>query len=337
MLDFSKNIIDETVLKNLFQLARNRNVEALRDAMFKGEKINFTENRSVLHVALRNRSNKAIVVSGVNVMNEVNKVLDKMKAFTNRVRSGEWLGYSGKRITDIVNIGIGGSDLGPLMVTEALKPYGRDGPLQVHFVSNVDGTHIAEVLRKVNHETVLFVIASKTFTTQETLMNAMSAKQWFVERAQNTDHVAKHFVALSTNEEKVVAFGIDKDNMFEFWDWVGGRYSLWSSIGLTIALYIGFDNFESLLSGAHFMDEHFRTAPIEENIPFILALIGIWYNNFYGAETQAILPYDQVKAFFCLIETISINLNKIFDLFLSIYIVLLHISNKVIWNQMVNL
>ena len=266
LIDYSKNLIDENVLKLLFQLARNRNVEGLRDSMFKGDPINFTENRSVLHIALRNRSNKGIVVNGVNVMTEVNNILDRMKAFTNEVRSGKWLGYTGKRITDVVNIGIGGSDLGPLMVTEALKPYGRDGPLKVHFVSNVDGTHIAEVLRKVDHETTLFIIASKTFTTQETLMNAISAKQWFIERAQNEEHVALHFAALSTNEEKVVAFGINRENMFGFWDWVGGRYSLWSAIGLSIALYIGFENFEKLLEGAFFIDEHFRTTPLESNV-----------------------------------------------------------------------
>lgn len=266
LIDYSKNLIDDQVLKLLFQLARNRDVEGLRDAMFKGEKINFTEDRSVLHIALRNRSKRGIVVNGMNVMNEVSKVLDQMKIFTNKVRSGEWLGYTGKRITDVVNIGIGGSDLGPLMVTEALRPYGRDGPIKVHFVSNVDGTHVSEVLRKVNAETTLFIIASKTFTTQETLMNALSAKQWFVESAQNVEYVALHFVALSTNEEKVVEFGIDRENMFGFWDWVGGRYSLWSAIGLSICLFIGFENFEKLLEGAFFMDEHFRTTPLEENV-----------------------------------------------------------------------
>lgn len=293
LIDFSKNLIDQNILSALFELARERKVEENRDRMFRGDKINFTENRSVLHIALRNRSNRPIMLSGVNVMTEVNRVLEKMKAFVNTVRSGEWRGYTNKTITDVVNIGIGGSDLGPLMVTEALKPYGHTGPLKVHFVSNVDGTHLAEVLRKLNPETTLFIIASKTFTTQETIMNALSAKQWFIENAQNQEHVAKHFVALSTNEAKVVEFGIDKRNMFEFWDWVGGRYSLWSAIGLSIALYIGFDNFEKLLDGAHFMDEHFRTAPLENNIPVILALIGIWYNNFHGSETQAILPYDQ--------------------------------------------
>lgn len=261
--------------------------------MFKGDKINFTEIRSVLHTALRNRANRPIILNGVNITNDVNEVLAKMKAFCEQVRSGKWVGYTGKAVSDVVNIGIGGSDLGPLMVTEALKPYGNSGPLKVHFVSNVDGTHLAEVLRKVNPETTLFIIASKTFTTQETLMNAISAKQWFVEHAQNPDHVAKHFVALSTNEEKVTEFGIDKKNMFGFWDWVGGRYSLWSAIGLSIALYIGFENFERLLDGAFFVDEHFRNTPLEQNVPVLMALIGIWYSNFYGSETHAILPYDQ--------------------------------------------
>lgn len=247
----------------------------------------------MLHTALRNRANRPIILNGVNITNDVNEVLAKMKVFCEQVRSGKWLGYTGKAVSDVVNIGIGGSDLGPLMVTEALKPYGNTGPLKAHFVSNVDGTHLAEVLRKVHPETTLFIIASKTFTTQETLMNALSAKQWFVERAQNPDHVAKHFVALSTNEEKVTEFGIDKKNMFGFWDWVGGRYSLWSAIGLSIALYIGFENFEKLLDGAFFVDEHFRNTPLEKNVPVLMALIGIWYSNFHGAETHAILPYDQ--------------------------------------------
>lgn len=293
LFDFSKNIINQEILHGLFKLARERKVEEHRDRLFRGDRVNFTENRSVLHIALRNRGNTPILLDGVNVMTEVNAVLDKMKAFVNTVRSGEWKGYTGKSMTDVVNIGIGGSDLGPLMVTEALKPYGNNGPLRVHFVSNVDGTHLAEVLRKVNAETTLFIIASKTFTTQETLMNALSAKQWFVEHAQNHEHVAKHFVALSTNEEKVVEFGIDKRNMFGFWDWVGGRYSLWSAIGLSIALYVGFENFEKLLEGAFIADQHFRTTPLEHNIPVILALVGVWYINFFGAETQAILPYDQ--------------------------------------------
>ena len=293
LFDLSKNLINEEILAALIALARERKVEEHRDRLFAGERVNFTEQRSVLHVALRNRSNTPILLNGVNVMNDVNGVLDKMRAFVQRVRAGEWLGYTGKPMSDVVNIGIGGSDLGPLMVTEALKPYGVNGPLRVHFVSNVDGTHLAEVLRKLNPETTLFVIASKTFTTQETLMNAISAKQWFIEAALEHDHVAKHFVALSTNTEKVVAFGIDASNMFGFWDWVGGRYSLWSAIGLTIALYIGFEQFERLLEGAHHVDKHFTSTPLEQNIPALLALIGIWYSNFYGSETQAILPYDQ--------------------------------------------
>lgn len=293
LFDFSKNIINEEILQALLKLAKDRKVEDHRDRTLSGKRVNFSEDRSVLHTALRNRSGKPIVLDGVNVMSEVDMVLKRMKIFCEAVRSGKWLGYTNKPISDIVNIGIGGSDLGPLMVTEALKPYGNDGPLKCHFVSNVDGTHIAEVLRKVNPETTMFIIASKTFTTQETLMNAQSAKQWFVEKAQNKDHVAKHFVALSTNEEKVTEFGIDKANMFGFWDWVGGRYSLWSAIGLSIALFIGFDNFEKLLEGAFFMDEHFRETPLEKNLPVLMAVIGIWYNNFYGAETHAILPYDQ--------------------------------------------
>lgn len=291
LFDFSKNLINEEIMKSLYQLCRDRKVEEHRDRLFNCEKVNFTEKRAVLHVALRNRSNTPFNVDGKNVMDDVNNVLGRMKVFVDTVRSGKWLGYTGKAMTDVVNIGIGGSDLGPLMVTEALKPYG--GKLNCHFVSNVDGTHIAEVLKKVNPETTLFIIASKTFTTQETLMNAGSAKMWFLEHAKDIGHVAKHFAALSTNETKVVDFGIDKNNMFGFWDWVGGRYSLWSAIGLTIALYVGFENFEGLLSGAHFVDNHFRTTPLEENVPVQMALIGLWYNNFYGSETQAILPYDQ--------------------------------------------
>jgi glucose-6-phosphate isomerase len=260
--------------------------------MFAGEKINNTENRAVLHVALRNRSNKAIKVDGEDIMPKINAVLLKMKKFCEEVRSGSWKGYSGKAITDIVNIGIGGSDLGPYMVTEALKPYGKKG-LHVHFVSNVDGTHIAETLKKVKPESTLFIIASKTFTTQETLTNADSAKKWFLETAKDQKAVAKHFVALSTNVKECTAFGIDSKNMFEFWDWVGGRYSLWSAIGLSIAVYIGFENFEELLTGAHEIDEHFRHTAFEKNIPVILALLGVWYNNFYQADSHAILPYDQ--------------------------------------------
>lgn len=293
LFDFSKNLINEEIMNALFKLCRDRRVEEHRDRLFNCEKVNFTEKRAVLHSALRNRSNKPCSLDGQNITDDVNAVLERMKVFVNSVRSGEWKGYTNKAITDVVNIGIGGSDLGPLMVTEALKPYGSDGPLNVHFVSNVDGTHIAEVLKKVNAETTLFVIASKTFTTQETLMNAMSAKLWFLESAKEEAHVAKHFAALSTNETKVVAFGIDKNNMFGFWDWVGGRYSLWSAIGMTIALYVGFDNFEKLLEGAHQVDNHFRDTPLEQNVPVIMALIGVWYNNFYGSETQAILPYDQ--------------------------------------------
>lgn len=275
----------------LFYLARARHVEQFRDAMFNGERINMTENRAVLHIALRNRSNRPIMVDGNNVMGDVNRVLAQMRAFSDKVRGGEWLGYTGKPITDVINIGIGGSDLGPLMVTEALKHYAGD--LKVHFISNVDGTHAAEVLKKLNPETALFIIASKTFTTQETITNATSAKLWFLQHAKEQAHVAKHFVALSTNAPKCQEFGIDAANMFEFWDWVGGRYSLWSAIGLTIACFIGMDHFESLLSGAHFMDEHFRTAPLEQNIPVILALLGIWYRNYFGAESYTLLPYDQ--------------------------------------------
>lgn len=291
LVDYSKNRITDETLALLIALAEEAKVSEAIEAMFKGDKINSTEKRSVLHVALRNRSNTPILSDGADVMPEVNAVLAKMKAFCAKVRGGEWKGYSGKSITDVVNIGIGGSDLGPLMVTEALKPYG--GALQVHFVSNVDGTHIAETLKKVNPETTLFIIASKTFTTQETITNANSAKTWFLQKAPDAAAVAKHFVALSTNAKEVAAFGIDTENMFEFWDWVGGRYSLWSAIGLSIALYIGFDQFEALLSGAHAMDNHFRSTPFSKNIPVLLALIGIWYNNFFEAESHAILPYDQ--------------------------------------------
>ncbi|XP_070574390.1 glucose-6-phosphate isomerase-like [Ptychodera flava] len=291
LLDYSKNLINEEVLGMLIQLAKERGIEKARERLFCGEKINFTENRAVLHIALRNRSNKPILVDGQDVMPNVNAVLQQMREFTQSVRSGEWKGYTGKSITDVVNVGIGGSDLGPVMVTEALKPYADK--LQVHFVSNIDGTHLAETLKKLNPETTLFIVASKTFTTQETITNATSAKNWFLESAKDPSTVAKHFVALSTNAEKVEAFGIDKKNMFVFWDWVGGRYSLWSAIGLSIALYIGMDNFEALLAGGHFMDNHFRTAPLEANIPVILAMLGVWYSNFFGAETQALLPYDQ--------------------------------------------
>lgn len=292
LLDYSKNLINTEVMAMLVELAKSRGVEGARDKMFSGEKINFTEGRAVLHVALRNRSNSPIMVGGSDVMPEVNKVLEKMKGFCHKVRSGEWKGYTGKSITDVVNVGIGGSDLGPLMVTEALKPYSKDGP-RVWFVSNIDGTHIAKTLAELNAETTLFIVASKTFTTQETITNAESAKEWFLKTAKDPAAVAKHFVALSTNAPKVKDFGIDTNNMFEFWDWVGGRYSLWSAIGLSIALHIGYDNFEKLLSGAHWMDNHFRTAPLEKNAPVLLALLGIWYINYFQAETHAMLPYDQ--------------------------------------------
>jgi glucose-6-phosphate isomerase len=291
LLDYSKNRITAEVLKLLLALARARKLEEARDAMFAGQKINFTEDRAVLHTALRNRSNQPILVDGKDVTPDVNAVLEHMKQFTNSVLSGQWKGYTGKPITDVVNIGIGGSDLGPLMVTEALKAYGRG--LRLHFVSNIDGTHLAEVLKKVDAESVLFIIASKTFTTQETITNATSAKQWFLNHAKDPAAVAKHFVALSTNAPKVTEFGIDPANMFGFWDWVGGRYSLWSAIGLSISLAVGFENFLQLLEGAHYLDNHFRTAPLEQNAPVILALLGVWYHNFYGAETHALLPYDQ--------------------------------------------
>jgi glucose-6-phosphate isomerase len=290
--DFSKNrIVDET-LRLLRALAVERNVPGMAKKMFSGEKINITEDRAVLHIALRNRSNTPILVDGKDVMPEVNAVLAHMKKFSEAVRSGEWKGHTGKPITDFVNIGIGGSDLGPVMVTEALKPYRGKGP-NAHFVSNVDGTHIAETLKNLSTETTLFIIASKTFTTQETLTNAHSARDWFLAEAKDEAAVAKHFVALSTNEKEVKKFGIDPANMFEFWDWVGGRYSLWSAIGLSIALSIGYDNFVELLEGAHEMDQHFLTAPPEKNLPMTLGLLGIWYNNFFGARTVAILPYDQ--------------------------------------------
>ena len=291
LVDFSKNAVNETTLALLQQLAEECGLAQAKEAMFSGEKINYTENRAVLHTALRNRRNTPVLVDGKDVMPEINAVLAKMKAFCQRVISGEWKGYTGKSITDVINIGIGGSDLGPYMVTEALRPYKNH--LNVHFVSNVDGTHIAETLKKVNPETTLVLVASKTFTTQETMTNAHSARDWLLSAAKDESAVAKHFVALSTNAKEVEKFGIDTANMFEFWDWVGGRYSLWSAIGLSIALSIGFEQFEQLLSGAHAMDNHFRQAPAEKNIPTILALIGIWNSNFLGAETEALLPYDQ--------------------------------------------
>ncbi|MCI7717662.1 MAG: glucose-6-phosphate isomerase [[Pasteurella] aerogenes] len=291
LVDFSKNKINQETLTLLRQLATECDLDSAIDAMFSGEKINRTENRAVLHTALRNRSNTPVLVDGKDVMSEVNAVLNKMQAFCERVISGEWKGYTGKAITDVINIGIGGSDLGPYMVTEALRPYKNH--LTMHFVSNVDGTHIAETLKKVNPETTLILVASKTFTTQETMTNAHSAREWFLASAKDEAHVAKHFAALSTNAKEVEKFGIDTANMFEFWDWVGGRYSLWSAIGLSIALSVGFDNFVELLRGAHEMDKHFRHTPIEQNIPATLALVGLWNTNFLGAQTEAILPYDQ--------------------------------------------
>lgn len=291
-IDFSKNIATEETLRLLRDLARQSGVERLRDAMFAGEKINVTEDRAVLHVALRNRANRPIMVDGEDVMPAVNAALAKMKAFADQVRAGAWLGFTGKPVNTIVNIGIGGSDLGPVMITEALAPYARRD-LAVHFVSNVDGAHIQETLRDLDPQTTLFIVASKTFTTQETMRNAHTARRWFLAQAKDESHIAKHFVALSTNSTEVGKFGISTSNMFEFWDWVGGRYSLWSSIGLPIALTVGFDNFEALLAGAHAMDEHFRTTPLEQNLPATLALLGVWYNNFMNADSHAVLPYDQ--------------------------------------------
>jgi len=293
LLDYSKNRITDETLKLLLGLTGDAKLKDWIAKMFEGDKINITEHRAVLHIALRNRSNRPIKVDGQDVMPEVNRVLAQMKKFCAEVRGGKWLGYTGQPITDIVNIGIGGSDLGPVMVTEALKPYGDDTKLRVHFVSNVDGTHIAETIKRLDPARTLFVIASKTFTTQETMTNAETARNWLLEKAKDKSAVAKHFVALSTNTKKVEEFGINTTNMFEFWDWVGGRYSLWSAIGLPIALYIGFENFEELLAGAHDMDQHFSTAPFEKNLPVILALMGVWYNDFFDAQTQAILPYDQ--------------------------------------------
>ncbi|WP_372880913.1 glucose-6-phosphate isomerase [Psychromonas sp.] len=292
LIDFSKNFITEEIFGKLIELAEQVDLQGAIKAQFSGEKINVTEGRAVLHSALRNRSNTPVMVDGKDVMPKVNKVLAQMKEFCAKVHSGEWKGYTGKRITDIVNIGIGGSDLGPYMATEALTPYKVEG-IESHFVSNVDGTHIVETLAKVDPETTLFLVASKTFTTQETMTNANSAREWFLNFAQDEAHVAKHFAALSTNAQLVTEFGIDIENMFEFWDWVGGRYSMWSAIGLSIALTIGFDNFEELLTGAHEMDKHFAETDFAENIPVILAVIGVWYNNFYGAESETILPYDQ--------------------------------------------
>ncbi len=292
LVDYSKNRIDDHTIELLLQLAEETGVKESIDQMFGGEKINATENRAVLHTALRNRSDAPVSVDDVDVMPLVNGVLEQMERFCRAVHNGQWKGYTGKLISDIVNIGIGGSDLGPVMVTEALKAYSKPY-INVHYVSNVDGTHLAETLKGLNPETTLFLIASKTFTTQETMTNAFSARKWFLDVAENEDYIARHFVALSTNRQGVTDFGIDPENMFQFWDWVGGRYSLTSAIGLSIALAIGFDNFRLLLEGFHAMDRHFREAPLDENLPVLLALIGVWYNNFFGAETEAILPYDQ--------------------------------------------
>lgn len=292
LVDFSKNIVTDETVRLLVDLARECRLKEAIDALFAGELINETEHRAVLHTALRNFSGNPVYSEGKDVMPLVQAVQQQMKTFCNNVHSGQWKGYTGKAIKSIVNIGIGGSDLGPFMVTEALKPYWVDG-IQSYFVSNVDGTHIAETLKKVNPEETLFLIASKTFTTQETMTNALTAREWFLKAAGDESQVAKHFVALSTNEKEVVKFGIDRANMFQFWDWVGGRYSLWSAIGLSIALTIGYDRFEELLRGAHSVDEHFRTADFAENLPVLMALFSLWYVNFFGAQTEAILPYDQ--------------------------------------------
>jgi glucose-6-phosphate isomerase len=291
LVDYSKNLVTAEVMQALTDLAKEMELDSAIASMFNGDKINQTENRAVLHTALRNRSNAAVLADGVDIMPDVNRVLTQMKKFSDDLQNGAWKGYSGKAITDVVNIGIGGSDLGPYMVTEALRPYWKN--ITPHFVSNVDGTHIAETVKKLNPETTLFIIASKTFTTQETMTNAASARSWFLEKTSGKGEVAKHFVAVSTNQTEVTKFGIAPENMFVFWDWVGGRYSLWSSIGLSIAATIGFENFEKLLDGAHAMDNHFRKTSLDKNVPVILALLGIWYNNFFGAASEAILPYDQ--------------------------------------------
>lgn len=292
LLDYSKNRITDETMRLLRDLAVQADLPGWIERMFTGSKINTTEARAVLHIALRNRTDRPIWVDGADVMPQVNEVLSRMRTFSAAVRQGAWTGYTGKAFTDVVNIGIGGSDLGPVMVTEALRPYAQEG-LHVRFVSNIDGTHLTETLKHCCPETTLFLVASKTFTTQETMTNARTAKDWFLRQAKDDAHVARHFAALSTNAEAVRKFGIDPANMFPFWDWVGGRYSLWSAIGLSIAIAIGFDNFSALLAGAHDMDEHFRTAPLGANLPVTLALLGIWYNNFFGAQTHAILPYDQ--------------------------------------------
>ena len=291
LLDYSKNRITEETMRLLTNLAVESEVTESTKSMFRGDKINFTESRAVLHTALRNRSNSPVFVDDEDIMPGINAVLEKMRVFSDSVRNGVWKGYTGKAITDVVNIGIGGSDLGPVMVTEALIPYA--GRLKAHFISNVDGSQITDALAQLNPETTLFLVASKTFTTQETMINAHQARSWLLASANDEKAVAKHFVALSTNSNAVEAFGIDPDNMFEFWDWVGGRYSLWSAIGLSIALYIGMDHFEQMLTGAHEMDQHFQSAPLEKNMPVVMALLGIWYHNFYGADSYAVFPYDE--------------------------------------------
>ncbi|MCP5004325.1 MAG: glucose-6-phosphate isomerase [Planctomycetes bacterium] len=291
-VDYSKNIITGKTLKLLIALADEVGLKDAIGEMFSGDSINETEDRAVLHTALRNRGNSPVYVNGIDVMPEVNGVLKRIEEFSSQINSGQWKGFTGQKITDIVNIGIGGSDLGPVMVTECLRPYARES-LSIHFVSNIDGTHIFETLKGLNPETTLFLIASKTFTTQETMTNAFTAREWCLKSAGDQKHVSRHFVAISTNRTKVEEFGIDKENMFAFWDWVGGRYSLWSAIGLSIACYLGYENFTELLEGAFEMDNHFCTTPFDENIPVILGLLGIWYGNFFGAETEAILPYDQ--------------------------------------------
>jgi glucose-6-phosphate isomerase len=297
LFDYSKNLVDADTMKLLVRLAKDNGIELMRAAMFAGDRINLTEDRAVLHTALRNQSDRPVLVEGREVMPDVRAVLKRIRAFSQKVRSGKWLGYTGKPIRDIVNIGIGGSDLGPAMVCQALAPFAKKG-LNAHFVSNVDPTHLAEVLKRVDPETTLFIVASKTFTTQETLANAQAARAWFLKAAKKPEAIAKHFVAVSTNAEAVAKFGIDTDNMFGFWDWVGGRYSLWSAIGLPIALYLGMDRFEELLAGGFDMDEHFRAAPLDKNMPVVMALVGLWYNNYWDAQSYAVLPYDQYLARF---------------------------------------
>jgi len=309
LFDFSKNFLTEETVELLVKLAKEADLEKLRDAMFAGEKINFTEGRAVYHVALRNTSKSAMSVDGKSVVEDVESVLAHMKDFSDKVRSGEWKGYTGKKIKTVINIGIGGSDLGPVMVTEALKPYG-DRDLKLHFVSNIDGTHIAEALKESDPETTLFLIASKTFTTAETTTNANSAKKWFLETAKDDSAIAKHFVALSTNESEVTKFGIDKANMFPFSDWVGGRYSVWSAIGLSVAIYIGYENFHAFLSGAHAMDKHFRETPLENNIPVLGGLLSVWYSDFWGAQTHLVAPFDQyMHRFAAYLQQLSMESN----------------------------